>query len=93
VDAVVGLEVRSVGGVLAGLMGEDDAAEMAAKRLEAFFDAGEVEEAAGKNSTGAVVGLVGAASSGGVHYLFSPYYCKVREHTSLIHILSLLFFT
>jgi glycerol-3-phosphate acyltransferase len=94
VDAVVGPEVRSVGGVLVGLMDEDDAAEMAAKRLEAFFAGGEVEEAAGINSTDAVVGLVGAASSGRVHYLFSPYYCKVREHIYIAysHTLIALFF-
>jgi glycerol-3-phosphate acyltransferase len=78
VDAVLGLEVRSVGGVLAGLLDEDNAAEMAAKRLEAFFASEEVE-AAGMKGTGAVVGLVRTASSGRVHYLFSPYYCKVRE--------------
>ncbi|PAN31617.1 hypothetical protein PAHAL_5G431600 [Panicum hallii] len=71
VDAVVGPEVRSVGGVLAGLVDEEHAAEMAAKRLRALFGA-ELEEAGKKGA----VGLVGAASSGRVHYLFSPYYCK-----------------
>ncbi|RLN22198.1 putative glycerol-3-phosphate acyltransferase 3 [Panicum miliaceum] len=72
VDAVVGPEVRSVGGVLAGLVEEDDEAEMAVKRLRGLF--GDELEAAGKKGA---VGLVGAASSGRVHYLFSPYYCKV----------------
>ncbi|XP_062207279.1 probable glycerol-3-phosphate acyltransferase 3 [Phragmites australis] len=72
VDAVVGPEVRSVGGVLAGLVGEEDAAEIAAKRLRVLFGA-EVEVAGKDNGA---VGLVGAASSGGVHYLFSSYYCK-----------------
>ncbi|KAK3163578.1 hypothetical protein QOZ80_1AG0005510 [Eleusine coracana subsp. coracana] len=72
VDAVVGPEVRSVGGVLAGLVDEEDAAEMAAKRIKVLFG-GEVEAAAGKKDA---VGLVGAASSSRVHYLFSPYYCK-----------------
>ncbi|CAD6239126.1 unnamed protein product [Miscanthus lutarioriparius] len=71
VDAVVGPEVRSVGGVLAGLMDEEDAAEMAAKKLRALF--GDELEVAGKKGA---VGLVGPASSGRVHYLFSPYYCK-----------------
>ncbi|CAD6232267.1 unnamed protein product [Miscanthus lutarioriparius] len=71
VDAVVGPEVRSVGGVLAGLMDEEDAAEMAAKTLRALF--GDELEVAGKKGA---VGLVGPASSGRVHCLFSPYYCK-----------------
>ncbi|KAL6627623.1 hypothetical protein ACP70R_031349 [Stipagrostis hirtigluma subsp. patula] len=74
VDAIVGPEVRSVGGVLAGMEDEDDAAEMAAKRVRAMF--GAELEAAGKKDGGGAVGLVGAASSGRVHYLFSPYYCK-----------------
>ncbi|XP_066308598.1 uncharacterized protein [Miscanthus floridulus] len=59
VDAVVGPEVRSVGGVLAGLMDEEDAAEMAAKTLRALF--GDELEVAGKKGA---VGLVGPASSG-----------------------------
>ncbi|KAK8452113.1 hypothetical protein SEVIR_5G059700v4 [Setaria viridis] len=75
VDAVVGPEVRSVGGVLAGLVDEEDAAEMAAKRLRALFGA-ELEAAGKKDAGNGAVGLVGAASSGRVHYLFSSYYCK-----------------
>lgn len=82
VDAVVGPEVRSVGGVLAGLMDEEDAAEMAAKTLRALF--GDELEVAGKKK--GAVGLVGLASSGRVHYLFSSYYCKVRlsQHCLLL---------
>ncbi|CAO2203056.1 unnamed protein product [Urochloa humidicola] len=79
VDAVVGPEVRSVGGVLAGMMDEEDAAEVAAKRLRAVFGDGEMVEVAERKDAGGggdAVGLVGAASSGRVHYLFSPYYCK-----------------
>ncbi|CAL4950729.1 unnamed protein product [Urochloa decumbens] len=79
VDAVVGPEVRSVGGVVAGLVDEEEDAEMAAKRLRALFGGGELETAVvGKKDVtgGGAVGLVGAASSGRVHYLFSPYYCK-----------------
>jgi len=81
VDAVVGPEVRSVGGVLAGLMDEEDEAEMATKTLRALF--GDELEVAGKKGA---VGLVGPASSGRVHCLFSPYYCKVRpsEHCLLL---------
>ena len=79
VDAVVGPEVRSVGGVLAGLVDEEDATEMAVKRLRPLFGA-EVK-AAGKNGA---VGLVGAASRGRVHYLFSPYYCKVRAYVAYL---------
>nr|CAB3476710.1 unnamed protein product [Digitaria exilis] len=78
VDAVVGVEVRSVGGFLAGLVDDEDAAEMAAKRLRGLFG-DELEVVTGKkkeSSNGGAVGLVGAASSGRVHYLFSPYYCK-----------------
>ncbi|CAO2174172.1 unnamed protein product [Urochloa humidicola] len=77
VDAVVGPEVRSVGGVIAGLVDEEDAAEMAAKRLRAVFGGGEMEATAGKkDARDGAVGLVGAASSGRVHYLFSSYCCK-----------------
>ncbi|CAL4964451.1 unnamed protein product [Urochloa decumbens] len=79
VDAVVGPEVRSVGGVIAGLVDEEEDAEMAATRLRALFGGGEVEAAAApgrKDAGGGAVGLVGSASSGRVHYLFSPYYCK-----------------
>ncbi|NP_001148130.2 glycerol-3-phosphate acyltransferase 1 precursor [Zea mays] len=71
VDAVVGPEVRSVGGVLAGLMDDEDADEVAAKTLRAVF--GDDLEAARKKGA---VGLVGPASSGRVHYLLCPYYCK-----------------
>ncbi|KAL5221548.1 hypothetical protein ABZP36_026261 [Zizania latifolia] len=70
VDAVVGPEVRSVAGVLAGLLDEEDAAEVAARRLRALLGA----EMEGKS--GGAVGLVGAGRSGTVHYLFSRYYCK-----------------
>ncbi|KAL6890605.1 hypothetical protein ACP4OV_008860 [Aristida adscensionis] len=76
VDAVVGPEVRSVGGVLAGLVEEEDAADLAAKRVRALLGA-EVE-AAGKKDKDGAVGLVGAGSSGRVHCLFSPYYCKTE---------------
>ncbi|CAO2185131.1 unnamed protein product [Urochloa humidicola] len=77
VDAVVGPEMRSVGGLLAGLVDEEDAAEMAAKRLKALFGGGEMEAATGrKDGRDGAVGLVGAASSGRVHYLFTSYYCK-----------------
>ncbi|KAF8724063.1 hypothetical protein HU200_021076 [Digitaria exilis] len=85
VDTVVGVEVRSVGGFLAGLVDDEDAAEMAAKRLRGLFG-DELEVVAGKkkelSGNGGAVGLVGAASSGRVHYLFSPYYCKHinKEH-------------
>ncbi|KAF0919476.1 hypothetical protein E2562_029600 [Oryza meyeriana var. granulata] len=73
VDAVVGPEVRSVAGVVTGLMDEADAAEVAAWRLRALLG-GEMEE--GK-AAGATVGLVGAGRRGGAaHYLFSRYYCK-----------------
>ncbi|KAJ1283096.1 hypothetical protein BS78_03G102300 [Paspalum vaginatum] len=75
VDAVVGPEVRSVRGVLAGMMDEDDAAEMTAKRLRALFGTELKPAGLGKVANGAV-GLVGAASGGRVHYLFSAYYCK-----------------
>ncbi|KAL5226834.1 hypothetical protein ABZP36_015099 [Zizania latifolia] len=70
VDAVVGSEVRSVAGVLTGLMDEEDAAEVAARRLRALLGA----EMEGK--AGGAVGLIGAERSGTVHYLFSRYYCK-----------------
>lgn len=75
VDAVVGPEVRSVaGGVLAGLMGEEDAAEVAARRLRTLFGA-EMEDA--RRKAGGAVGLVGTGRSNRAHYLFSRYYCKV----------------
>lgn len=79
VDAVVGPEVRSVGGVLAGLMDDEDADEVAAKTLRAVF--GDDLEAARKKGA---VGLVGPASSGRVHYLLCPYYCKVRPYVRAI---------
>ncbi|KAG8045567.1 hypothetical protein GUJ93_ZPchr0008g12350 [Zizania palustris] len=70
VDAVVGPEMRSVAGVLVGLLDEEDAAEVAARRLRALLGA----EMEGKS--GGAVGLVGEGRSGTVHYLFSRYYCK-----------------
>ncbi|WVZ71808.1 hypothetical protein U9M48_020344 [Paspalum notatum var. saurae] len=77
VDAVVAPEVRSAGGVLAGLMDEEDAAEMAVKRLRALFGAELKPAGPGKlKVANGAVGLVGAASGSRVHYLFSPYYCK-----------------
>ncbi|XP_040385499.1 probable glycerol-3-phosphate acyltransferase 3 [Oryza brachyantha] len=74
VDAVVGPELRSVAGVVAGLVDEGDAAEVAARRLRALLG-DETEE--GKQGGAAAVGLVGEGRSGGtVHHLFSRYYCK-----------------
>ncbi|EEE54249.1 hypothetical protein OsJ_01124 [Oryza sativa Japonica Group] len=75
VDAVVGPELRSVAGVVAGIMDDADAARVAARRLRALL--GDEMDQGEADGAGAAVGLVGEGRSGGtVHYLFSRYYCK-----------------
>uniref|UniRef100_A0A0D3ELU4 Glycerol-3-phosphate acyltransferase RAM2/GPAT1-8 HAD-like domain-containing protein n=1 Tax=Oryza barthii TaxID=65489 RepID=A0A0D3ELU4_9ORYZ len=71
VDAVVGPELRSVAGVVAGIMDDADAARVAARRLRALL--GDEMDQGEADGAGAAVGLVGEGRSGGtVHYLFSP---------------------
>uniref|UniRef100_A0A0E0C017 Phospholipid/glycerol acyltransferase domain-containing protein n=1 Tax=Oryza meridionalis TaxID=40149 RepID=A0A0E0C017_9ORYZ len=71
VDAVVGPELRSVAGVVAGMMDDADAARVAARRLRALL--GDEMDQGEADGAGAAVGLVG---EGTMHYLFSRYYCK-----------------
>nr|CAB3472661.1 unnamed protein product [Digitaria exilis] len=84
VDTVVGVEVRSVGGFLAGLVDDEDAAEMAAKRLRGLFG-DELEVVAGKkkelSGNGGAVGLVGAASSApmNITYNVHPFSVWMQE--------------
>uniref|UniRef100_A0A0E0MU11 Phospholipid/glycerol acyltransferase domain-containing protein n=1 Tax=Oryza rufipogon TaxID=4529 RepID=A0A0E0MU11_ORYRU len=78
VDAVVGPELRSVAGVVAGIMDDADAARVAARRLRALL--GDEMDQGEADGAGAAVGLVGEGRSGGtVHYLFSRYYCKEKS--------------
>ncbi|EAY73323.1 hypothetical protein OsI_01199 [Oryza sativa Indica Group] len=79
VDAVVGPELRSVAGVVAGIMDDADAARVAARRLRALL--GDEMDQGEADGAGAAVGLVGEGRSGGtVHYLFSRYYCKIMKY-------------
>uniref|UniRef100_A0A0E0JGF6 Phospholipid/glycerol acyltransferase domain-containing protein n=1 Tax=Oryza punctata TaxID=4537 RepID=A0A0E0JGF6_ORYPU len=80
VDAVVGPELRSVAGVVTGMMDEADAVRVAAMRLRALLGDEMMAEEEGKDHAaggGDAVGLVGEGRSGGtVHYILSRFYCK-----------------